>query len=153
MVELDDALDPESEDELVHPELDEADEDVSGNVWGSYSIDIGDVEAAFDEADTIVSHEIETSRPTAVPLEPHGAVADYDPADDVLTLYTSTQEAHQVRRDLADTLDRPVNSIRVVQPENMGGGFGHKLELHENEIVAALLSIRTERPVKVTRPH
>ncbi|WP_238386828.1 xanthine dehydrogenase family protein molybdopterin-binding subunit [Natrialba swarupiae] len=149
MVELDDALDPESEDELVHPELDEADEDVSGNVWGSYSIDIGDVEAAFDEADTIVSHEIETSRPTAVPLEPHGAVADYDPADDVLTLYTSTQEAHQVRRDLADTLDRPVNSIRVVQPENMGGGFGHKLELHENEIVAALLSIRTERPVKV----
>jgi carbon-monoxide dehydrogenase large subunit len=142
------AMEAADEEALVHPEL--ADQEaVDGNTWGPFDIDIGDVDAAFEEAAHVVTHEIETSRPTAAPLEPHGSIADYDPGDGSLTLYTSTQESHQVRRELADVLDMPVSKVRVVLPENMGGGFGHKLELHENEVVAALLSIKTERPVKV----
>lgn len=145
---IDDALDPDDETELVHPELVDVD-GVDGNEWGPMAIDIGDADAVFEDAAHVVTHEIETSRPTAMPLEPHGAVADYDPGDGSLTLYTSTQESHQIRRELADVLDMPVGKIRVVLPENMGGGFGHKLELHENEVVAALLAVKTERPVKV----
>lgn len=148
VVDADAALDADDEAAYVHPEL-QGEDGVDGNVWGPFSIDVGDAEAAFDRADHVVATRIKTSRPTAAPLETHGAVADYDAADESLTLYTTTQEAHQVRRDLADVLDMPVNKVRVVQPENMGGGFGHKLELHENEIVAAITSIRTERPVKV----
>jgi len=147
VLDAEDALDAD-EDAYVHPELQD-DDSVDGNVWGAFGIDIGDVGDAFERADHVVETRIKTSRPTAAPLETHGAVADYDPADDHLTLYTTTQEAHQVQRDLAGVLDMPVNKIQIVQPENMGGGFGHKLELHENEIVAAILSIRTERPVKV----
>jgi carbon-monoxide dehydrogenase large subunit len=142
------ALDADSPEEFVHDELQD-DPDVDGNVWGNFNIDVGDVDEAFASADHVVEMTMKTSRPSAVPMETHGAVAEYDPADEKLTLYTCTQEAHQVRTDLANVLGMPMNKVRVQQPENMGGGFGHKLELHENEVVAALLSIRNERPVKV----
>lgn len=145
VVDVDDAL---AGDEVIHPELQD-DEAVDGNEWGEYSIDIGDVDEAFERADHVVSHSVTTNRPTAAPLEPHGAVANYDEADGTLTLYASTQEAHSIRSDLAAVLDMPQNKVRVVQPDNMGGGFGHKLALHDHEIVVAVLAMRTGRPVKV----
>lgn len=145
---IEDAKNIENESQIIHPELHQSGH-IDGNTWGAYDVDIGDVDTAFERADHIIEHNIKTSRPSATPMETHGAIADYDPGNQSLTLYSSTQEAHQIRKDLAELLDLDFAKVHVKQPKNMGGGFGHKLELHENEIIAALLSIRTERPVKV----
>lgn len=145
VVGIDEALDAET---VVHPELQD-DEDVDDNEWGYHSIDFGDTDVAFEQADHIVEHEIQTNRPTALPLEPHGVIAEYDEADGELTVFSTTQEAHSIRADLSVVLGLPENSIRVIQPPNMGGGFGHKLALTDHEVVAAVLAMRTCRPVKI----
>lgn len=134
--------------EPIHPDL-QADPDVDGNEWGFHSVTVGDVDDVFENAEHVISHTVRTNRPAAVPMEPHGCIADYDAGDGSLTLHTSTQEAHSVRSDLAAVLDLPKNKVRVKQPPNMGGGFGHKLALHDLEVVASVFSMRTERPVKI----
>jgi carbon-monoxide dehydrogenase large subunit len=145
VVGIEDALDGET---VLHPELQD-DDGVDGNEWGYHSVEVGDVDAAFAEADHVVEHEIETNRPTALPLEPHGVLAEYDEGEDELRVHSTTQESHSLRADLSAVLGLPENRIRVVQPPNMGGGFGHKLGLDDHEVVAAVLAMRTGRPVKI----
>ena len=145
VVGMDDALDGET---LIHPEL-QGDDGVERNTWGHHTIEFGDVDAVFAEADHVVEHEITTNRPTALPMEPHGALAEFDKGTGELVLHTTTQEAHSIRSVLAAVLDLPENRIRVVQPPNMGGGFGHKLGLHDHEVIASVMAIRTGRPVKI----
>lgn len=147
---LDVAVDAETArtGEPMHPGL-QSESDVEGNQWGFHTVDVGDTETAFEEADHIITHTVRTNRPAATPMEPHGCIANFDSGDGTLTLYSSTQESHSVRSDLAAVLDLPKNKIRVVQPPNMGGGFGHKLALHDHEVIASVLSMRTKRPVKI----
>lgn len=113
----------------------------------------GDVEKGFQEADLVMSDTYKGNRTYQNPLEPHCAVAQWDP-EGRLTVYTSTQVVHYVRYQLARLLDMPQGDIRVIGT-HCGGGFGGKAEVNPLEICAALLARRTGRPVKMrySRPE
>ena len=80
-------------------------------------------------------------------IEPHTATAKYNP-DGELTIWTSTQGAFAVRDQVAEILRHSASKIKVV-PLEIGGGFGGKIRVYVIPL-AALLSIRTGLPVKIT---
>lgn len=119
-----------------------------GNVFDVWRSRIGDIGRAEEEADVVVRHRFDSTRTHGTPVERHGCVADYDTASGQLTLYTATQSVYLVRDLLALSLKIPANRIRVVALE-VGAGFGNKVELFQHEVIAAVLSMRLGRPVKI----
>jgi aerobic carbon-monoxide dehydrogenase large subunit len=107
----------------------------------------GEPDKAFEEADGVVEFDLVSHRQSGIPLENRGCVAQYDPWDEVLTLWTATQIPHLVRTGLADCLEMPENRIRVIAPD-VGGGFGIKGHLFPEELVTCLLAMQAGRPVK-----
>src|SRR5262245_35366551 len=85
----------------------------------------GDLEATFAQAEHIVRQRYRVQRLAPVPLETRGVVAHYQPQDDVLHVWDSTQHPHEVRDQIAALLHRPEHRVRVVAPD-VGGGFGEK---------------------------
>jgi carbon-monoxide dehydrogenase large subunit len=80
-------------------------------------------------------------------MEPRGLVADYQPEDDLLTVWDSTQHPHEVREHLVHLLGRTESGIRVVAPD-VGGGFGEKGCLFPEEVLVPYLAIVLGRPIK-----
>jgi 4-hydroxybenzoyl-CoA reductase subunit alpha len=119
-----------------------------GNVHKKVSLEFGDVEAGFAEADLIREDTFFYEGNTHLPLEQHAAVAQFD-SDEKLTLWSSTQTPHYVHRALAKVLGLAASHIRVIATPN-GGGFGGKSDPFNHEVVVAKLSMITGRPVKCT---
>jgi carbon-monoxide dehydrogenase large subunit len=113
----------------------------------SRDIVLGDPEAAFAEADGVVSGFVRSSRITGTAIEPRGCVASYDPYTGVLTFWDSTQNPHPLRHYLAETLGMSEALVRVIQP-NVGGGFGLKIPTFQEEPLVAYLARKLGRPVK-----
>lgn len=107
----------------------------------------GEVERAFGEADVIVEERLRSHRYTATPIEPRGILAAFDPLQQRLTVWASTQFPHVLRTYLAQTLPFPEHRIRVIAPR-VGGGFGPKSNVYPDEVTTCLLSLRLQRPVK-----
>jgi carbon-monoxide dehydrogenase large subunit len=107
----------------------------------------GDVDAAFAAAYGTLEFELTSHRHSGIPLETRGCIADWDPAEEFLTLWTASQTPHLVRTGLADVLGLPESRIRVVAPD-VGGGFGIKGHLFPEEIAACLAAMELGRPVK-----
>ncbi len=106
----------------------------------------GDIDAAFQRAAHVVEGRFELPRLIAAPMEPRGAVATYDTAEDRLTVYLSSQDPHRPLSNLADVLRRPIDSIRVVVPD-VGGSFGSKGSLAPEAAAVAAMSMRLHAPV------
>ena len=116
----------------------------------AFDWEVGDepaVDAAFTEADTVVSMELEINRVLPTAMEPRAAVVRYRPSADELLVELSTQNSYTVRDDIARTLDHPADDVRVRSPD-VGGGFGGKLLPYAGPILAAWAAKRHERPVK-----
>lgn len=109
----------------------------------------GDIEQAFAQADHVVAERYDDPRISAVPMEPRATLASYSPEDKRLTVWTSSQVPHQVKRYLEPMLGLEPGQVRAIAPD-VGGGFGRKIELWSDEVALALLSLRLERPVKWT---
>ncbi len=107
----------------------------------------GDVEKGFAEADVVREHTFTGNRVYQQPMEPHCAVARWEPGDR-LTLWTSTQVVHYVQHQMARLLEIPEGDVRVVMT-HCGGGFGGKAEVNPLEICATLMSRKTGKPVKM----
>lgn len=118
------------------------------NVHKKVSLEFGDVEEGFADADLVREDVFFYEGNTHLPMEQHAAVAVMDP-DDKLTLWSSTQTPHYVHRALAKVLEMPATHIRVIATPN-GGGFGGKSDPFNHEIVVAKLATVTGRPVKIT---
>ncbi|HWT01435.1 MAG TPA: molybdopterin cofactor-binding domain-containing protein [Pyrinomonadaceae bacterium] len=119
-----------------------------GNVHKKVSLEFGDMEAGFAEADHVREDVLFFEGNTHLPMEQHAAVAHFD-SDGKLTLWSSTQTPHYVHRALAKTLELPASHVRVIATPN-GGGFGGKSDPFNHEIVVSKLAMMTGRPVKVT---
>jgi len=120
----------------------------SGNVHKKVSLEFGDVEEGFAEADLIREDTFFYEGNTHLPMEQHAAVAHFD-SDKKITLWSSTQTPHYVHRALAKVLELPASHIRVIATPN-GGGFGGKSDPFNHEVVVCKLAMITGRPVKVT---
>ncbi len=118
------------------------------NVFKSYVVARGDVDAAWAGADLIVEGEYETGAQEQLYIEPNGMLAVASPELGV-TVWGSMQCPYYVHRALAGLFALPVEKIRVVQVET-GGGFGGK-EDYPSIIAghAALLAWKAGRPVKL----
>jgi carbon-monoxide dehydrogenase large subunit len=137
-VRLETASEPDAV--LVH-------DDVPNNLIfeGHFSSDGFD--EAFGSQKTIVRETFRTGRVAGVPMEPRGCVAIPGLASGTLTFYSSTQIPHMLRTSLAQILDHPESSIRVVTPD-VGGGFGTKAHIYTEEVTAAAIALHLRRPIK-----
>ncbi|MBI4588066.1 MAG: molybdopterin-dependent oxidoreductase [Candidatus Rokubacteria bacterium] len=107
----------------------------------------GDVAAAFAAADRVVALKVVQQRLAAVALEPRAILADYEPATEELTIWTSTQAPFRMRAEIANILGVPEAKVRAVAPE-VGGGFGVKTAPYREDIVVAFAAVRLRRPVR-----
>lgn len=119
-----------------------------GNVHKKVSLEFGDVDEGFAEADLVREDTFFYEGNTHLPMEQHAAVAYFD-TDEKLTLWSSTQTPHYVHRALTKVLEIPASHIRVIATPN-GGGFGGKSDPFNHEVVVSKLSMITGRPVKCT---
>jgi 4-hydroxybenzoyl-CoA reductase alpha subunit len=118
------------------------------NIHKLVSLEFGDVEEGFREADLVREDVFFFEGNTHLPMEQHAAVAHWTP-DGKLTLWSSTQTPHYVHRALGKVLELPMSQIRVVATPN-GGGFGGKSDPFSHEMAVARLAQITGRPVKTT---
>src|SRR5229473_963399 len=119
-----------------------------GNVHKKVSLEFGEVEEGFAEADLIREDTFFYEGNTHLPMEQHAAVAHFD-SDEKLTLWSATQTPHYVHRALTKVLEIPASHIRVIATPN-GGGFGGKSDPFNHEIIVSKLAMLTGRPVKCT---
>jgi 4-hydroxybenzoyl-CoA reductase subunit alpha len=119
-----------------------------GNIHKVVSLEFGDPEAGFAQADYVREDTFFYQGNTHLPMEQHAALAHYT-ADGKLTLWSSTQTPHYVHRTLSKTLGLPMSRVRVIATP-VGGGFGGKSDPFGHEIAVSKLAMITGRPVKIT---
>ena len=105
----------------------------------------GDAEKAMKKADIVVEGTFKTPVQPVTPIEPRATVAQWD--GKMLNVWTSTQFPHRVKEDLAGVTGLSFSQISV-KSHFLGGGFGGKKQ-EEHPLMAALLAMRTGRPVKI----
>ncbi|AVC46936.1 aldehyde oxidoreductase molybdenum-binding subunit PaoC (plasmid) [Rhizobium leguminosarum] len=110
----------------------------------------GDFDAAFKAAAVTLEESYSTPDQSHAMMEPHASIAVWDGDD--LTLWTSSQMIDWWRSDLATTLDVDKERIHVMSPF-IGGGFGGKLFLRADAVLAAFAAKAVKRPVKVALPR
>ncbi len=108
---------------------------------------VGDFDAAFAAAPVKLDETYTTPDETHAMIEPHASIAAWE--GDRVTVWTSQQMVHWAKAALATTLDIPEEKVRVESPY-IGGGFGGKLYLRADALLAALGAKAAGRPVKVT---
>jgi CO/xanthine dehydrogenase Mo-binding subunit len=116
------------------------------NVAKHFRFEKGDVAKGFATAKVVVEREFHTATVHQGYIEPHNATAVWN-ADGHITVWTSTQGSFTVRQQVAEVVGVPISHVKVI-PMEIGGGFGGKIRVYL-EPVAAILSKRTGRPVKV----
>jgi aerobic carbon-monoxide dehydrogenase large subunit len=109
--------------------------------------DAGAVDRAFAEADEVVEAEFVFGRHTGVTLEPRAVVADWNVAEERLTIYQGTQAPHMVQNIAALHLGLEERQVRVVC-KDVGGSFGIKVHIYADEMATYALSKLLRRPVK-----
>jgi len=135
------------EEALANPEPRIHDYGDEGNIHKRVSLEFGDVERGFAEADEIFEDTFFYQGNTHLPIEQHASVAIKDP-DGKLTIWSSTQTPHYLHRALAKVLEMPAAHIRVIATPN-GGGFGGKSDPFNHEIVVSKAALVLDRPVKI----
>lgn len=106
----------------------------------------GDMEAAFAAAPVKLDQIYTCAYQSHVPMEPHACLAFWQ--GDELTVHTSTQSIGFCLSGLSATLTMPPEKIRVLS-RYIGGGFGDKLIVHAETVLAALAAREVKRPVKL----
>lgn len=97
----------------------------------------------------IVSQEMINQRLIPTAIEPRAVVADWNGGYGRFEVWSSSQVPHALAGAIATTFGLPYNAVRVIAPE-VGGGFGAKLNVYNDEILACFASQKTGRPVKFT---
>jgi xanthine dehydrogenase molybdenum-binding subunit len=108
----------------------------------------GDIEQAWRRAEVVLEGHYSTHAVAPCCLEPHQSVVNYDPSTGVVTVWASTQMPFQLRREIADVLGIAEGKVRIIKTV-MGAGFGSRMEMHAPDPIAAMLSLKTRRPVSI----
>jgi carbon-monoxide dehydrogenase large subunit len=125
---------------VIHPEL-------GDNIIYDARLSGGDADAAFAAAPRVWRRRFTTGRHTGVPMEPRGLIAEFEPATRALTVWISTQVPHMMQAVLADLFGLPEHRVRVVAPD-VGGSFGIKIHVYQDDLAAVALALTLGRPVK-----
>ena len=117
------------------------------NIQKSVEQHFGDVPETIKNSKYIQTGDFEFVGLNHAFTEPIAVVAHYD-ADDRLTVWSPQQVPHYLHRALAEVMETPMHRIRVIRPM-VGGGFGGKSDPFPHEMIAAMLSRKCRRPVKI----
>src|SRR5271169_5864107 len=116
-----------------------------------YQWHLGDpkaVDAAFKSAKHVTKLNIVNNRLVPNAMDPRAAIGDYDTGNSAFTLWNTTQNPHVARLVIAAFVGMaPEHKLRVIAPD-VGGGFGSKIFIYPEEVVALWASKRVGRPVK-----
>ncbi|MCA0964939.1 xanthine dehydrogenase family protein molybdopterin-binding subunit [Salipiger bermudensis] len=118
---------------------------------GEMDTDTGDVEAAFSSAAALLDEMYHTPSQSHMAMEPHASIVDWSDGDQ-MTVWTSNQMINWNHGSLATTFGLDEDKIRVESPY-IGGGFGGKLWLRADAVLAALGSRAAGAPVKLALPR
>ena len=117
------------------------------NVAGHLVVEMGSVKDAFERADLVIAEEFRIQRHGAVPLEPRGLLAEYDPERKTVTVWGAAKIPHVNRKILARLLGwSDLDRIRLVEL-HVGGGFGARGEFYPEDYLVPFAAIRIGRPV------
>jgi aerobic carbon-monoxide dehydrogenase large subunit len=119
----------------------------TGNLLAGFIQSYGDPDAAFAAAPRRLTVNLRQHRGGAHPIEGRGLVANHDAESDLLTVWSSTQLAHEARYFIMKMLGLDENRIRVVTPD-VGGGFGAKFILYPEEVAISAAALLSGRPIK-----
>jgi aerobic carbon-monoxide dehydrogenase large subunit len=117
------------------------------NLIGAFSVGRGDVDMTFATAPHRLRRRFYHHRYAAVPMECRGVVATYDPRTDSVTIWSSTQVVHWVRREAAGLLGLPEARVRCIALD-VGGGFGGKGHVYPEDLLITFLARKIGRPVR-----
>jgi 4-hydroxybenzoyl-CoA reductase subunit alpha len=126
-----------------HPKVKEPFTNIAGKTQSQW----GDIDAGFAGSDYVRQDRFESHLRTHGYLEPQIALASFEP-EGKLNVWTSSMGPFIKRAKLARSLDLPFSAVRV-RKAYVGGAFGGKIDLYSHEFSAALLSIKTGRPVRI----
>jgi xanthine dehydrogenase YagR molybdenum-binding subunit len=133
---IDDAMKPDATP--IHP---------GGNLEQKpMGYEIGDVEEGLKQADVRSEQTFRTKHVNNAQLERRVSLANWDGGR--VTIWASTQGIYNCQKDMATDLGLPLSKVRIIC-EYMGGGFGNKNQAYDFDMMAALLSKQTRRPVRV----
>lgn len=124
-------------------------EGFESNVLVERSFVRGEIEQAFANPPVLVGGRFRFHRKTSAAMEPRCYLAEVDAGRDALTLYTSSQVPGIIRDAMADLLDMPGNRLTTIAPD-VGGGFGGKTSLYQEEMLVCVLARKIGKSVKWT---
>jgi carbon-monoxide dehydrogenase large subunit len=107
--------------------------EAESNIAERFRVGFGDVDTAFANAAHRFSETLQVHRGAAHPMECRGVLARFDPVGDSLTVWTSTQMAHETLHTVAAMLGLDQHDVRIVAPD-VGGGFGGKYLTYPEEV-------------------
>ncbi|HEY2506391.1 MAG TPA: xanthine dehydrogenase family protein molybdopterin-binding subunit [Streptosporangiaceae bacterium] len=119
----------------------------AGNKCYEWTFGGGDIDAAFAGAPVVLERTFRQQRLIPCAMEPRAVVAQW--VGDQVTLWSATQIPHVLRFALAAFFGIPEQDIRVIAPD-VGGGFGSKLQVTAEEVLAVLIGRKVGKPVKWT---
>ena len=125
-------------------------EDKSNHIWHWEVGDRNSTDRAFRQSDVTVKEDIYIPRIHVASIETCGCVAQWDPVQEKLTVWMTTQAPHAIRTVLAlvaGHLGLAEHKIRVISPD-IGGGFGGKVPVYPGYVLAIAASFLTGHPVK-----
>jgi carbon-monoxide dehydrogenase large subunit len=140
-------------EEAVKGEADLCHDHIESNTAYHFVFDAGeagtgaDTEQAFADADVVVSRRLVNQRLIPAFMEPRSVVVQ--PQGDNFTMWSATQIPHVLRVMLAMVTGVPEHKLRIIAPD-VGGGFGGKLQVNPEEVIALLVARRLGKPVKWT---
>jgi 2-furoyl-CoA dehydrogenase large subunit len=123
-------------------------EELGTNVVNHRLLSYGDVERAFAEADVVIRHRFRFHKYSSTPIETCVAVAQYDQATGVMTIWSNFHGPYSLHSFVAKGLDLPENRLRLIAPPDIGGSFGIKIGIISYLTLLGAAARKTGRTVK-----
>ena len=117
------------------------------NLIGEFRVGKGDVEGALRRAPHRLKRRFHHHRYAAIPMECRGVISVYDDRADTITIWSSCQVVHWLRREVSTVLGMPEARIRALALD-VGGGFGVKGHVYPEELLIPFLARAMNRPVR-----
>ena len=121
--------------------------DCPNNLVAQHKLAYGDVDAAFAKAAHTIAERFRLHRGGGHSIEPRGVLARFEPAENMLTVWDSTQMPHRAKAMLVACLGLAEHQVRVIAPD-VGGGFGPKAVFHGEELAIPAAAMLLGRPIK-----
>src|SRR5262245_30105530 len=122
-------------------------EEFASNLIAEFAVEKGQAAAALSSAPFKLRRRFYTHRYSGIPIECRGVVGAYDQRTDSVTIWSSTQVVHSVRREVASHLRLPEARVRCVALD-VGGGFGVKGHVYPEDLLIPFLARLVGRPVR-----